>query len=341
MDRAGAFEFGRAARSGRCHRGARWHRPRQGDHRRAVRTRPRSTSAASTSSTPTTSIKRWRGRRRSSKRSTTTSRCGPSAPRAPPGCAPLTGAWMDDVERAFREAHGPAIATLIRLFGDITLAEDAVQDAFAAAVHRWPKDGVPDNPAGWIVTTARNRAIDLVRRSRRRRELTEQIAADRLRAETTAAAEDPEPMHDDQLRRRSSPVATRPSASNTRWRSTLRLIGGLTPAEVASAFLVSEDTMAKRRCAPSTRSRRPTSPTGSRRGRTARSSACGAHGAVPDLQRRRGRRRAPRPESRGHQADSDAGVSHARRARGGGPPGPPHPERRTDAGPRRRSPTSC
>jgi RNA polymerase sigma-70 factor, ECF subfamily len=64
---------------------------------------------------------------------------------------------MDDVERAFREAHGQAVATLTRLFGDIALAEDTVQDSFVTALDRWPRDGVPDSPAGWIVTTARNR----------------------------------------------------------------------------------------------------------------------------------------------------------------------------------------
>ena len=152
---------------------------------------------------------------------------------------------MDDVERAFREAHGQAVATLTRIFGDITLAEDAVQDAFLTAVHRWPVNGVPDNPAGWIVTTARNRAIDVVRRSRRGRELTEQIATDRLRAESTSGPDDPELVRDDQLRliftcchpaiRVEHQVAL-----------TLRLIAGLTPAEVAAAFLVSEETMAKR-----------------------------------------------------------------------------------------------
>lgn len=152
---------------------------------------------------------------------------------------------MDDVERAFREAHGQAVATLTRIFGDITLAEDAVQDAFLTAVHRWPNDGVPDNPAGWIVTTARNRAVDLVRRSRRGRELTAQIATDRLRTESTPGPGDPDLMPDDQLRliftcchpaiRVEHQVAL-----------TLRLIAGLTPAEVAAAFLVSEGTMAKR-----------------------------------------------------------------------------------------------
>jgi RNA polymerase sigma-70 factor (ECF subfamily) len=152
---------------------------------------------------------------------------------------------MDDVERAFREAHGQAVATLTRVFGDITLAEDSVQDAFLTALHRWPRDGVPDNPAGWIVTTARHRAVDVVRRSRRGRELTEQIAIDRMRTESVSGPEDPEPVHDDQLRliftcchpaiRVEHQVAL-----------TLRLIAGLTPAEVAAAFLVSEETMAKR-----------------------------------------------------------------------------------------------
>jgi RNA polymerase sigma-70 factor, ECF subfamily len=152
---------------------------------------------------------------------------------------------MDDVERAFREAHGQAVATLTRLFGDIALAEDAVQDSFVTALDRWPRDGVPDNPAGWIVTTARNRAVDVVRRSRRGRELSEQIATDRLRAEATTGHEGSELVPDDQLRliftcchpaiRLEHQVAL-----------TLRLVAGLTPAEVASAFLVSAETMAKR-----------------------------------------------------------------------------------------------
>jgi RNA polymerase sigma-70 factor (ECF subfamily) len=152
---------------------------------------------------------------------------------------------MDDVERAFRAAHGQAVATLARLFGDITLAEDAVQDAFVTAVERWPRDGVPDNPAGWIVTTARNRAVDVVRRNRRGRELVEGIASDRLRLEYSAEAAASEPMRDDQLRlvftcchpaiRVEHQVAL-----------TLRLIAGLSPSEVAAAFLVSEETMAKR-----------------------------------------------------------------------------------------------
>jgi RNA polymerase sigma-70 factor (ECF subfamily) len=69
-----------------------------------------------------------------------------------------------DIERVFRAEHGRAVAVLVRAFGDIDLAEEAVQDAFAAAVKRWPDTGPPPSPAGWIITTARNRAIDRLRR---------------------------------------------------------------------------------------------------------------------------------------------------------------------------------
>src|SRR4051794_29702111 len=110
---------------------------------------------------------------------------------------------------------------------------------------RWPSDGVPGNPAGWIVTTARNRAIDVVRRERRGRQLAEQVAADDLRAERAPGTEVPESLPDDQLRliftcchpalRVEHQVAL-----------TLRLVAGLTPTEVAAAFLVGDETMAKR-----------------------------------------------------------------------------------------------
>jgi RNA polymerase sigma-70 factor (ECF subfamily) len=152
---------------------------------------------------------------------------------------------MDDVERAFREAHGQAVATLTRLFGDLTLAEDAVQDAFVIAMDRWPRDGLPDNPAGWIVTTGRNRATDVVRRERRGRQLAEQVAVDQLRAGRVPDPELPAPLPDDQLGliftcchpalRVEHQVAL-----------TLRLVAGLTPTEVAAAFLVGDETMAKR-----------------------------------------------------------------------------------------------
>lgn len=152
----------------------------------------------------------------------------------------------DDVERAFREAHGRAVATLIRVFGDISLAEDAVQDAFVSAMDRWPTDGIPKNPAGWIVTTARNRAIDVVRRDERGRQLHRHLAVTRERSAPSKSSEESlDLMRDDQLRliftcchpaiRVEHQVAL-----------TLRLIGGLSPAEVARAFVVSEATMAKR-----------------------------------------------------------------------------------------------
>jgi RNA polymerase sigma-70 factor (ECF subfamily) len=147
-----------------------------------------------------------------------------------------------EVERVFRRAYGPAVATLVRVFGDITLAEDAVQDAFAVAGDRWARDGIPPNPAGWIVTTARHRAIDALRRSTRGREL-EQQAGDSARED--GDREEEGPVEDDQLRliftcchpalRTEHQVAL-----------TLRLLGGLTVEEIARSFLVSEAAMAKR-----------------------------------------------------------------------------------------------
>jgi RNA polymerase sigma-70 factor (ECF subfamily) len=153
---------------------------------------------------------------------------------------------MSDVERAFRQAHGKAVAILVRVFGDISLAEDAVQDAFVKALGSWPRDGIPSNSVGWIVATARNRAIDIVRRDARGRELTAQIAADQLRSEGTAAqGEDPVLMRDDQLRLIFT--CCHPAIRvEHQLALTLRLIAGLTPAEVARAFLLSEATLAKR-----------------------------------------------------------------------------------------------
>ena len=151
-----------------------------------------------------------------------------------------------DVERVFREVYGQAVATLVRVFGDITVAEDAVQDAFVVASERWRSDGIPPNPAGWIVTTARNRAIDQLRRSARGRELHEQLGAVATSDDAGADAwEEDGPVSDDQLRliftcchpalRTEHQVAL-----------TLRLLGGLSVDEVARSFLVSESTMAKR-----------------------------------------------------------------------------------------------
>jgi RNA polymerase sigma-70 factor, ECF subfamily len=151
---------------------------------------------------------------------------------------------MDEVAGAFREAHGPAVATLARVFGDLTLAEDAVQEAFVAALRHWPRQGIPSNPAGWIVTAARNRALDEVRRAARGRELYGKLAVtESARAEERL--EEAKIMRDDQMRliftcchpalRVEDQVAL-----------TLRLIAGLGVDQVARSFLVSESTMAKR-----------------------------------------------------------------------------------------------
>ena len=155
------------------------------------------------------------------------------------------GGEATDVESVFREVYGQAVATLVRVFGDITLAEDAVQDAFLVANERWPGDGVPPNPAGWIVTTARNRAIDDLRRSTRGRELHEQLDAVASRSQGTDDRVEEGPVVDDQLRliftcchpalRTEHQVAL-----------TLRLLGGLSVDEVARSFLVTEPAMAKR-----------------------------------------------------------------------------------------------
>ncbi len=151
------------------------------------------------------------------------------------------------VERVFREVYGQAVATLVRVFGDITLAEDAVQEAFVAASDRWRSEGIPPNPAGWIVTTARNRAIDDLRRSARGRELREQLGAVASTSDGPNAEDWPEegPVSDDQLR---LIFACCHPALRTEHRValTLRLLGGLSVDEVARSFLVSESAMAKR-----------------------------------------------------------------------------------------------
>jgi RNA polymerase sigma-70 factor (ECF subfamily) len=146
------------------------------------------------------------------------------------------------VEETFREDAGKAVATLIRLFGDIDLAEEAVQEAFVVATARWPEEGVPPNPAGWIVTTARHRAIDKLRRESSRED--RHARAFELQQQT-----EPEPMEgpviDDRLRLifTCCHPALEPAA---RVALTLRLMGGLQTDEIARAFLVSEPTMAQR-----------------------------------------------------------------------------------------------
>src|SRR6185503_13805147 len=137
---------------------------------------------------------------------------------------------------------GRAVAVLVRVFGDIDIAEEAVQDAFAVAVQRWPTAGLPPSPAGWIITTARNKAIDRLRREATRDDRHAQAALLHARDEPP---EEEGPVRDDRLRL----VFTccYPSlAPHARVALTLRLLGGLSTPEIAHAFLVSEATMAQR-----------------------------------------------------------------------------------------------
>ena len=158
------------------------------------------------------------------------------------------------VDRLFREEQGRAVATLIRVLGDFDLAEEAVQDAFITALETWPERGIPDNPGAWITTTARNRAID---RLRRRKVLAEkeELLKRQVAIEEELAAIDPaaaidvsdamNPIVDDRLRLIFT--CCHPAlAMDARVALTLRTLGGLSTPEIARAFLVPEATLAQR-----------------------------------------------------------------------------------------------
>ncbi|WJR33495.1 sigma-70 family RNA polymerase sigma factor [Mycobacteroides immunogenum] len=148
----------------------------------------------------------------------------------------------DEIGRIFREEHGRTVATLIRYFGSIDIAEDAVQEAFEVALATWLPDGIPPNPGAWITTTARNRGIDKLRRDRRRDELSREASAF---AEPQQEPEDVGPVRDDRLRLIFT--CCHPAlAQEAQVALTLRLLGGLTTGEIAHAYLVSESTMAAR-----------------------------------------------------------------------------------------------
>jgi RNA polymerase sigma-70 factor (ECF subfamily) len=155
-----------------------------------------------------------------------------------PGVPTLT---VSEIDRVFRAEHGRAVAVLVRVFGDIDIAEDAVQDAFAAALQHWPSTGLPPSPAGWIITTARRRAIDRLRREASRQNRHAQAAL--LHARDEPAVEGP--VRDDRLRLIFT-CAHPALAPEAQIALTLRLLGGLTTAEIARAFLVPEPTMAQR-----------------------------------------------------------------------------------------------
>ncbi|WP_405492239.1 RNA polymerase sigma factor [Nocardia sp. NBC_00511] len=145
------------------------------------------------------------------------------------------------IEAIFAEQYGRAVASLIRVFGDVDIAEDAVQDAFTTAVQRWPADGLPASPPGWIITTARNRAVDRLRREAARPAKYAQAVL--LHAQDEPIEEGA--VHDDRLRLIFT--CCHPALARTAQVAlTLRLLGGLTVAEIAHGFLVPETTMAQR-----------------------------------------------------------------------------------------------
>ncbi len=151
----------------------------------------------------------------------------------------------DELARVFREERGAVVATLIRIFGDIDLAEEMVQEAFLVAAQRWPVTGIPPNPGGWIVSTARNRAIDRLRRESSRHDRQVEAVRRTEGAELVEPGEEVGPVRDDRLRLMFT--CCHPALAPTAQVAlTLRLLGGLETAEIARAFLVPEPTMAQR-----------------------------------------------------------------------------------------------
>ena len=149
---------------------------------------------------------------------------------------------VPEIERVFREQYGRAVAVLVGVFGDIDVTEEAVQDAFTAAVQRWPSTGPPPSPAGWIITTARNRAIDRLRREASRADRHAQAAMVQYQPDEPA---EEGAVRDDRLRLIFT--CCHPALDpGVQVALTLRLLGGLTTAEIARAFLVPEATMAQR-----------------------------------------------------------------------------------------------
>ena len=146
-----------------------------------------------------------------------------------------------EIERVFRAEYGRAVAVLVRVFGDIELAEEAVQDAFTVAVQQWPATGLPPSPAGWIITTARNRAIDQLRREAVREDRHAQADLLQTRSEPVEELA----VRDDRLRLIFT--CCHPAlAATAQVALTLGLLGGLATPEIARAFIVTEATMAQR-----------------------------------------------------------------------------------------------
>ncbi|MFN8525072.1 MAG: sigma-70 family RNA polymerase sigma factor [Chloroflexota bacterium] len=161
----------------------------------------------------------------------------------------MTSVSTSAVERVFREEHARAVSVMVRVFGDIDVAEDAVQDAFLVALRRWPAAGLPPSPAGWIITTARNLGINRLRRDAARvgHHLEEASRDDRLAFDGTGLMPDSVSGVVADERLRLIFTCCHPALSlQARVGLSLRLLGGLTTSEIARAFLVSESTMAQR-----------------------------------------------------------------------------------------------
>src|ERR1700730_16159846 len=165
---------------------------------------------------------------------------------AGPGMTKANRMTPTEIEKIFRDETGRGLATLIRLAGDFDLAEDALQDAFATALERWPATELPSNPRAWLVNVGRNKAVDRVRRQiafrGKQSELTHELL---LNASASEESADPMALDDDMLRlifTRCHPAF----AADVQVALTLRTVCGLTTAQVARAFLVGEDAMAQR-----------------------------------------------------------------------------------------------
>jgi RNA polymerase sigma-70 factor (ECF subfamily) len=166
----------------------------------------------------------------------------PSSPEDPvERGATVTESSSDEITAIVRAEHGRVVASLIRRLGDIDLAEDAVADALVTALERWPADGIPPNPGAWLTTTAGNKAIDRIRREKKR----DAKYAEAAMLEDHTPHEPTGPVEDDRLRLIFT--CCHPAlALENRVALTLRLLGGLTVPEIARAFLVPETTMAQR-----------------------------------------------------------------------------------------------